>query len=234
MLRFLIPLLALATLPAISQPVLKTLDLSTEAVGDEPKSLLSMAGNWLIAQENGRKFLKVDGTNWPQGQSGANLADKARAIFGERHVEFLDSVKAHADYPYVVATGVESFSGGVITVRFKALAGQVDQGAGILFNLQPNGDYLALRANALENNLVLWRVVKGRRSAVKEVRNTPTTTLQWHDLKVVVRGLKVQGYLDGKLYLESMLTAPVSGKVGLWSKADSVVLFDDFQITAGP
>jgi hypothetical protein len=137
MLRFLIPLLALATLPAISQPVLKTLDFSTEAVGDEPKSLLSMAGNWLIAQENGRKFLKVDGTNWHQGQSGANLADKARAIFGERHVEFLDSVKA-------------------------------------------------------------------------------------------------QGYLDGKLYLESMLAAPVSGKVGLWSKADSVVLFDDFQITAGP
>jgi ABC-2 type transport system permease protein len=108
---------------------------------------------------------------------------------------------------------------------------RIDQGAGILFNLQPNGDYLTVRANPLENNLVLWKFEKGKRSSVKWIRNTPTATRQWHDLKVRVAGPKVEGYLDGKLYLEHVLPEPVSGRVGLWSKADSHMYFDDFTVT---
>ena len=96
---------------------------------------------------------------------------------------------------------------GEITVRFEGLSGRIDQGAGILFNLKPNGDYLTIRANCLENNLVLWKFEKGKRSSVKWVRNTPTATRQWHDLKVRISGTKVEGYLDGKLYLEHTLPA---------------------------
>jgi hypothetical protein len=90
-------------------------------------------------------------------------------------------------------------------VRFEGLSGRIDQGAGILFNLKPNGDYLTIRANCLENNLVLWKFEKGRRSQVKWIRNTPTSSRQWHDLKVRIAGDKVEGYLDGKLYLEHTL-----------------------------
>jgi hypothetical protein len=114
----------------------------------EPKAMLPMVGNWTVAAENGRNLLKVDGTRWQEGQSGANLADKARSVYGERYAEFLDSVQSFAYFPYVVARDVEAFAGGEISVRFKALAGRIDQGAGILFDLKPNGDYLALRANA--------------------------------------------------------------------------------------
>jgi len=76
-------------------------------------------------------------------------------------------------FPYAVAKDVENFRGGEITVRFEGLSGRIDQGAGILFNLKPNGDYLALRANCLENNLVLWKFEKGKRSSVSWVRNAP-------------------------------------------------------------
>ena len=99
-----------------------------------------------------------------------------------------------------------------------------------MFNLKPNGDYLTIRANCLENNLVLWKFEKGKRSSVKWVRNTPTATKQWHELKVRVSGTKVEGYLDGKLYLEDTLAQPVSGRIGLWSKADSHMYFSDYTV----
>jgi laminin G domain protein len=112
-----------------------------------------------------------------------------------------------------------------------SLSGRIDQGAGILFNLKPNGDYLTIRANCLEENLVLWKFEKGRRSSVNWVRNTPTATHQWHELKIRISGTKVEGYLDGKLYLQHTLTEPVSGRIGLWSKADSHMYFSDYTVT---
>jgi len=133
----------------------------------------------------------------------------------------------------VVAKDVDTFTNGEISVRFQGLSGRIDQGAGILFNLKPNGDYLTIRANCLENNLVLWKFEKGRRSSVEWVRNTPTPTRQWHDLKVRISGAKIEGYLDGKLYLHHTWSEPISGKIGLWSKADSYMHFDQFAAVPG-
>jgi len=209
-------------------------DFSDETVGAEPKSFLAVVGYWSIGAEGDNKFLVVDGRRWKEGQPAANLADKARAIYGERYAEFLDNVQAYAYFPYAVAQGIDDFRGGEISFRFKPVAGRIDQGAGILFNLKPNGDYLLVRANALENNLVLFKYEKGNRSSVKWIRNTPTPSGQWQDLKVRISGAKVEGYLNGRLYLEHALSAPVSGKIGVWSKADSVVYFDDYRVTAAP
>jgi len=77
---------------------------------------------------------------------------------------------------------------------------------------------------------VLWQYVKGKRSSVKWVRNTPSPSGQWHELKLTVVGNKVQGWLNGVLTLSHDLEKPVSGRIGLWSKADSVVYFDDFRV----
>jgi hypothetical protein len=209
-------------------------DFSDETIGTEPKSFLAVVGFWTIGAEGDNKFLTVDGRRWKEGQPAANLADKARAIYGERYAEFLDNVQAYAYFPYAVAQGIDDFRGGEISFRFKPVAGRIDQGAGILFNLKPNGDYLLVRANALENNLVLFKYEKGKRSSVKWIRNTPTPSGQWQDLKVRINGAKVEGYLNGKLYLEDTLPAPVSGKIGVWSKADSVVYFDDYRVTPAP
>src|SRR5258705_2712650 len=207
------------------------IDLSKESVGAEPKAFVPVVGVWRMESENGKNVLAVDGRQWKEGQSSAGIAEKAKAVYGERYAEFLDRVQAFAYFPYAVAKDVTDFRAGELSVRFEGISGRIDQGAGILFNLQPNGDYLTIRANPLENNLVLWKFEKGRRSSVKWIRNTPTASGQWHDLKVRIAGTKVEGYLDGKLYLEHVLPQPVSGRIGLWSKADSHVYFDDFTVT---
>src|SRR3954452_5623308 len=178
------------------------IDFSGDTVGAEPTALLSVVGVWRVENEGSKKVLAVDGRQWKEGQSSAGIADKARALYGERYAEFLDRVQAYAYFPYVVVPNIENFTDGEITVRFEGLSGRIDQGAGILFNLKPNGDYLPIRANCLENNLVLWKFEKGKRSSVKWVRKTPTATRQWHELKVRISGTKLEGYLDGKLYLE--------------------------------
>jgi hypothetical protein len=222
-------LVALA-LPASAQQQVKV-EFANEAVGAEPKSFLSVVGVWRVEQEGPKKILAVDGRQWKEGQSSAGIADKARALYGDRYAEFLDRVQAYAYFPYAVAKDVQDFRNGEISVRFEGISGRIDQGAGILFNLKPNGDYLTVRANPLENNLVLWKFEKGKRSSVKWIRNTPTPSRVWHDLKVRIAGTKVEGYLDGKLYLEHTLPEPVSGRIGLWSKADSYVYFDGYTAT---
>jgi hypothetical protein len=207
------------------------IDFSDETVGSEPKSFVGVVGVWRIEADGNNKVLVVDGRQWKEGQTAAGIADKARALYGERYAEFLDRVQAYAYFPYAVAKNVADFRDGEISVRFEGISGRIDQGAGILFNLKQNGDYLTMRANPLENNLVLWKFEKGRRSSVKWIRNTPTPTRQWHGLKVLIAGPKVEGYLDGKLYLEHRLPEPVSGRIGLWSKADSHMYFDDYTVT---
>lgn len=219
--------LALPSLGAPPAPI----DLANETVGAEPKAFVPVVGFWRIEDDKGKKVLAVDGRQWKEGQSSAGIADKARALYGEHYAEFLDRVKAYAYFPYVIAPDVQNFTDGEITVRFQGLSGRIDQGAGILFNLKPNGDYLTIRANCLENNLVLWKFENGKRSSVNWVRNTPTASHQWHDLKVRISGTKVEGYLDGKLYLEHTLPQPVSGRIGVWSKADSHMYFSDYTVT---
>jgi hypothetical protein len=224
-----IGLTALLLTASAVQPL--KIDFSDETVGAEPKSFLSVVGVWRIEAEGNNKVLVVDGRQWKEGQASAGIADKARALYGDRYAEFLDRVQAYAYFPYTVAKDVSDFRDGEISVRFEGISGRIDQGAGILFNLKPNGDYLTVRANPLENNLVLWKFEKGKRSSVKWIRDTPTATRQWHDLKVRIAGTKVEGYLDGKLYLEHMLPQPVTGRIGLWSKADSHMYFDDYTVT---
>jgi hypothetical protein len=208
----------------------KLFDFSAETVGAEPKTMTPVVGVWTVAKDGDNKVLMVDGSRWKEGQPAANVADSARALYGDRYAEFLDNVKAFAYYPYAVAKEIDDFREGEISMRFKPLAGRIDQGAGILFNLKANGDYLIVRANALENNLVLFQFKNGKRSPVKWVRNTPTATKEWHTLKVRITGKKVEGFLDEKPLLEHDLPDTVSGRVGVWSKADSVVYMDDYVV----
>ncbi|HZS10290.1 MAG TPA: hypothetical protein VFD58_36010 [Blastocatellia bacterium] len=207
-------------------------DLAKEKAGGESTKFLSVVGNWVVVEDGGKKALMVDGRQWKRGQPAGGLADKARAIYGSRHEEFIDNVKAFAYFPYAVAKEIGDFHDGEISMRFKLVEGTLDQCAGILFNLKPNGDYLTVRFNGKEDNLVLWKFEKGKRSFVKKgTENMPLAMKQWHSMKVVIRGTKLEGHLNGKLLLEYDLPAPVSGKVGLWSKTDSVSDFDDFTVT---
>lgn len=210
-------------------------DVSRDPVGREPSHFLPMVGNWTVVAEGSQHVLRVDGRIWKRGQPAGGLADKARAIYGSRHEEFIDNVSAFAYFPIAVAKDIDNFSDGDIRVRFLMIGGTLDRCAGILFDVQPNGDYLAFRFNGTEDNAVLWTFNSGKRSFVKRgTDNAPLELGTWHELRVNVQGTQFKGYLDGKLMVEHTLTKPVAGKVGLWSKTDSMTEFTDFTVASQP
>jgi hypothetical protein len=205
---------------------------ATDVVGREPKSFAPMVGTWVVTKESGRKVLFIDGRVWKRGQPAGGLADKARELYGARNEEFIESVKAFAYFPIAVFKGLDNFENGDVSVRFQMVGGALDRCAGVLFNVKANGDYLTVRYNGTEDNLVLWTFNNGVRKFVKRAPETvPLELGTWHTIRVSVHGTALQGYLDDKLLLEYMLSEPVSGKIGVWSKTDSMVEFDDFTVT---
>jgi hypothetical protein len=224
-----IPLL-LSILLATTQ----TISLAKERAGREPARFLPVVGNWIVqTDDHGEKVVQVDGRQWIKGQPSAGLAEKARTIYGAHHEEFIDSVKAYAYFPYAVARDVDGFQNGEISLRFRLLGGQLDQCAGILFNLKTNGDYLTVRFNGKEDNLVLWTFKNGKRSFVKKGSHEVHLKMgDWHRMKIAVDGTKLTGFLDDEPLLDYTLAEPVSGKVGLWSKTDSVSQFADYVVAA--
>ena len=204
-----------SSLFAAAQP--QVISLSKERAGHASARFLSVVGDWFIANDDsGKPVLQVDGRQWIKGQPSAGLAAKARTLYGAKQEEFIDSVKAYAYFPYSVAKEVPGFTNGEISMRFRLLGGQLDQCAGILFNLKTNGDYLTVRFNGKEDNLVLWTFKSGKRSFVKKgVHDVPLKLGQWHRMRIAVDGTQLRGYLDDELLLEYTLPEPVSGKVGV-------------------
>lgn len=132
-----------------------------------------------------------------------------------------------------------SLKDGSLSVKFKTVSGSVDQAAGMVWHYRDPGNYYIVRANALEDNVVLYKVEGGKRSALAP-KGTPSNTYgvkqkvpknTWCTLKVVFQGNSFAVFFDGKQIFEvEDSTFAGAGKVGLWTKADSVTYFDDFQI----
>ena len=138
-------------------------------------------------------------------------------------------------YEDFVAKNVE------LTVRFRPLSGQIDQAAGMVWRYQDANNYYVARANALEDNVVLYKMEDGKRSDLRPtgsglltyVKSARVPKDQWSTLRVVVISGKFSAYLnDEHLFDVENETFPEGGRVGLWTKADSVTSFDDFTITA--
>jgi hypothetical protein len=205
-------------------------DFEKETYGADSRSFSSFTGNWHIDREGTNLVYAVDGRKWEKELAGTSVADKAKGLYGERYAEFLDNLEAYKYFPLTIYKDVAEFRNGAMTISFKTESGRIDQAAGIAFNIKQNGDYLVVRANALENNLVLFKMERGKRSSVQWIRNVPTPAKTWHTLKVVIDGKKIEGYLNDKKYVDDVWTEEISGKIGLWSKADSYVLFDKFLV----
>ncbi len=119
-----------------------------------------------------------------------------------------------------------------LSVKFKAVSGSVDRAGGLVFRLKDPNNYYIVRANALENNYRLYHVVNGRRSQFAGA-NLKVTSGEWHELRVEAVGNKIACYYDGSKKIEATDdTFKVAGKIGLWTKADSVTHFDDLKVTA--
>ena len=135
-------------------------------------------------------------------------------------------------FPYCVLTQ-SSLADGCVEVKFKPLSGDQDQAAGILWRFKDGDNYYIARANALENNVSLYYTENGSRKTLKYV-DAPVPGNTWHTLRVEFVGPSIKVMLDGKAYIE-MNDDHIAGAgaVGVWTKADSVTLFDDFSYSTG-
>jgi hypothetical protein len=117
-----------------------------------------------------------------------------------------------------------------LSVSFKAMAGENDQGGGLVWRYQDPNNYYVVRMNPLEDNFRLYKVVAGKRLQLAS-KDVKAAAGQWHTVRVVHKGSKIQCYLNGKLLIEETDdTFPQAGKVGLWTKSDAQTLFANIQV----
>jgi hypothetical protein len=235
-------------------------DLSHEQAGKPPVTFEPMVGTWVVAEDGGQKVIMIDGRPWVASKDNPTklLLETARKLYGTSNEELMDNAKQFAYYPVAVLKSIDNFSNGSISVKFKTIAGDSDRCSGILFNVKPNGDWLAVRYNDTENNVGLWEFHNGIRRNVKFSDRSKPFMLDrsaWHDLKMTVEGADFKAWLDGALALEytlgtepqagrrgapnpdlfpannPVLRPPVAGKIGLWSKTDSTSYFKDYVVS---
>src|SRR6266516_1949545 len=117
---------------------------------------------------------------------------------------------------------------GFVEVKFKPIAGKEDQAGGVIWRLQNGNNYYIARANARENNVTIYHTIKGKRTEKKRTK-MQVASGTWHTLRVDFNGNHFTVTFDGKhLFDVEDTTFTEAGKVGVWTKADSVTLFDDF------
>ena len=237
-------------------------DLSKETVGKPPTTFEPMVGTWIVQQDGADKVIGVDGRPWVASKDNPTklLIESARRLYGTTNEELMDNAKQFAYYPVAVLKSVATFSNGTISVKFKTIAGDSDRASGILFNVKPNGDWLAVRYNDTENNVAFWEFHNGiRRNLRFSDRSKPfmLDRAAWHELKLDVDRASLKASLDGALALEytlgstpgpgrngappnpdlfpennAVLRPPVDGKVGLWAKTDSTSHFKDYIVSS--
>ena len=145
-----------------------------------------------------------------------------------------------AAYPVCIKDDV-SLQNGYVEVRFKPVSGKEDQAGGVIWRVQDKDNYYVCRANALEDNVVLYKTVAGKRSALDIAGRkggygvkAPVAPAQWHTLRVEFKDHHFKVILDGQhLFDAEDDTFADAGKIGVWTKADSITLFDDFSYGTG-
>ena len=171
-------------------------------------------------------------TSYVSGEGPAGewlVQEMAAAPSGKQVVVQTKANDTDNRFPVLMAEGPE-FADVDVSVKGKAISGKVDQGIGLVFRFRDPQSYYVVRANALENNVRLYKMVNGRRKqfAGADVKVAPN---QWHTLRAVAQGDHIICYLDGQKLIDARDATYAKGKVGLWTKADSVTAFADLTVS---
>jgi hypothetical protein len=136
-----------------------------------------------------------------------------------------------ATYPVCIKDDT-SLKDGFVEVKFKPISGREDQAGGLVWRAKDSNNYYVARANALEDNVTIYHTINGRRTEKKRA-SMKLASNQWHTLRVEFQGPHFSVTCDGKKALDwDDDTFKDAGKVGVWTKADSVTVFDDFSYGA--
>lgn len=200
---------------ALIQGATRKVDFADDVVGQAPKGFqfshtakVGSPGKWIVEAEGSNKFLAQ-----------------------------LDADRTGSRFPVAVLTDLSSVDVD-LSVRFKPISGQVDQAAGLVWRFQDENNYYIVRANARENNVVLYKVENGKRTDLPLKgegrtygKSSQVPRGQWGMLRVVAKGSLFEVFHNStKLYEVEDTTFTTAGKVGVWTKADSVTYFDDLTV----
>ena len=195
-----------------------TIDFSNEKLGEAPSGFSTALtgrgrpGKWVVMKD-------------PASPNQGNVLAQT------------DADRTDYRFPVCVYDGLSAKDVDV-TAKFKPVSGRGDQGAGIVWRYLNKDNYYIVRANALEGNVVLYKVENGKRTDLPLVGKGRTYGMKekvpsgvWGTLRVVARGNHFEVYHnEKKLYDVEDETFKDAGKIGLWTKADSVIYFDDLQV----
>ena len=176
--------------------------------------------------------LEPEFTQWRTGEGDAAEWTLVADASAEGARAIAQVSKDKTDYRFPLAIYKPFSSRDVeVSVRFKPVAGTVDQAGGIAVRLLTRDDYYVVRANALEDNVRFYRVVKGQREQLAGA-NIKVAPNVWHTLALKAQGDRFSVFYDGQpLFAAQDATFANTGKVALWTKADSVTHFDTIAIT---
>lgn len=168
----------------------------------------ALPAGW-VAGVTGRGKPKWTVETDPTAQDGANVLKQSGS----------------GDFPWYVKQDV-SIADGFVEAKFKPVSGREDQAGGVVWRWKDGDNYYVARANALENNVSLYYTTGGRRHTI-QYQEAPVAARVWHTLHVDFVGNRIQVALDGKRYIDVADDhIGGAGRVGVWTKADSVTLFD--------
>jgi hypothetical protein len=144
---------------------------------------------------------------------------------GDNRVLYQKAENENPVYNVALATGT-SYKDVDLSVKVKAVAGEIDQGGGLVWRAKDKSNYYIARFNPLEDNYRVYKVEAGKRTQFASAK--APNDQKWHTLRVTMAGSKIACYLDGEKLLEADdATFPGAGRIGLWSKADAQSYFDD-------
>jgi sorbitol-specific phosphotransferase system component IIA len=132
------------------------------------------------------------------------------------------------DFNVIVAPG-GPYDNVEVSVRFKPISGREDASAGIVFRFA-EGRYYVIRANALEDNFNFYYYDHGRREIAGASVKAPALG-EWHKLRITAAGDRIRGWLGDQMLIDRSDGRFASGRIGLWTKADSVTAFDELVVT---
>lgn len=168
-----------------------------------------------------------------QGGPGQWAVVSDTTASGGRAIEQLSADPASYRFPLAIYTPL-SARNVEVAIRFKPVSGRVDRAGGIAVRLIDADNYYVVRANALEDNVRFYRIVKGLRTQI-EGANIKVSSNEWHALAIKADGDRFTVTFDGKqLYTATDGTFAGAGRVALWTKADSVTRFDRIEINTLP
>jgi hypothetical protein len=210
--------------------------LAASAIACVASTGLAQGGTTMIAIEKmdvGKPPADFEFARTGQGGPGQWAVVSDPGANGGRAIEQSSTDRTDYRFPLAIYSPI-SVKNGDIAVRFKSVAGKVDQAAGIAMRLIDSGNYYVVRANALEDNVRFYRMVKGKREQL-EGANVKVSGNEWHTLGLKAEGERFTVTFDGKqLFTATDRTFAGAGKIALWTKADSVTRFDRIEIKTLP